>query len=144
MIRWRIYLIEASLLGAFMISASVFTALLEHPGSPIVAAIPSPFLRMALIGLAMGATAVGLIYSPWGRRSGAHMNPAVTLSNVRLGKLGVLDAAFYIAAQFIGAIAGMWIARLALGEIVSHPSVRFVATVPGILGVRSAWIAEFA
>ena len=142
--RWRIYPIEASLLGAFMISASVFTALLWHPRSPAVGAIPGSFIRMALTGLAMGATAVGLIYSPWGRRSGAHMNPAVTLSNVRLGKLGGWDAAFYIAAQFIGGVLGMLVARLALGEIVGHPSVHFVATVPGAYGVRTAWIAEFA
>jgi aquaporin Z len=28
----------------------------------------------------MGPTAVAIIYSSWGRRSGAHMNPAVTLT----------------------------------------------------------------
>ena len=33
-----------------------------------------------LSGLAMGLTLIGFIYSPWGQRSGAHMNPALTLS----------------------------------------------------------------
>jgi aquaporin Z len=28
----------------------------------------------------MGLTAVGLIYSPWGQRSGGHLNPSVTLT----------------------------------------------------------------
>src|SRR5690242_1292443 len=77
---WPVYLIEASLLGAFMISACVFTALFEHPNSPLRAVVPSPLLRRAWIGLAMGLTAVALIYNRWGRWSGAHMNPATTLS----------------------------------------------------------------
>lgn len=36
----------------------------------------SASVQRALVGLAMGATAVALICSPWGKRSGAHMNPA--------------------------------------------------------------------
>ena len=69
-----------------MISAGVFTLLLESPASPLHAAIPDAFLRRLLTGAAMGLTAIALIYSPWGRRSGAHMNPAVTLSFLRLRK----------------------------------------------------------
>jgi aquaporin Z len=42
-------------------------------------AIADPDIRRALIGLAMGLTAIGIIYSPWGQRSGAHINPSVTL-----------------------------------------------------------------
>ena len=38
------------------------------------------------MGLAMGSTAALIIYSPWGQRSGAHMNPAVTLTFFRLYK----------------------------------------------------------
>ena len=73
---WPEYLIEAWALGTFMISAVCFTALLEHPASPVHQFVASGFLRRALIGLAMGVTAIVLIYSPWGQRSGAHMNPA--------------------------------------------------------------------
>ena len=36
--------------------------------------------RRAVMGVAMGTTAVGIIYSPWGRRSGAHINPSTTLT----------------------------------------------------------------
>jgi len=63
---------EAAGLGLFMLSASLFATFLEHPASPLRRTLPSPLLRRALMGLAMGGTAVGIIYSPWGKRSGAH------------------------------------------------------------------------
>src|ERR1043166_8954154 len=96
---WPEYLMEAAELGGFMISASAFTILLYHPASPAVLAIPPEFLRRALTGMAMGLTAIALIYSPWGKQSGAHMNPAFTLTFFRLGKVAPWDAAFYIIAQ---------------------------------------------
>ncbi len=68
---WPEYLIESWGLGTFMISACVFATLLENPDFPFRDAIPSAGLRRALMGLAMGLTAVGIIYSPWGHRSGA-------------------------------------------------------------------------
>src|SRR5439155_4036046 len=78
---WPEYLIEAAALGAFMVSACIFTVLFEHPGSPIQQALQdSNALRRALIGIAMGLTAIILIYSPWGQLSGAHMNPSVTIT----------------------------------------------------------------
>ena len=56
----------------------------------------------------MGSTAIALVFSPLGKRSGAHFNPAVTLTFWRLGKVKNWDAMFYIIAQFIGAIAGVF------------------------------------
>ena len=95
---WPEYLIEAVGLGLFMIAAGLVTTALEHPASPLHRALPDPVARRTLIGLAMGLTAVGLIYSPWGRQSGAHLNPAVTLTFFRLSKVATVDAAFYVAA----------------------------------------------
>src|SRR5574341_1388671 len=92
---WPEYLMEASGLGLFLVSACLFSALLFHPDSPAVHAIPSAFLRRALIGVAMGLTAIGIIYSPWGKRSGAHLNPSVTVTFLRLGKVRPWDGAFY-------------------------------------------------
>ena len=141
---WPEYLIEAALLGLFMISASSFTILLEHPGSAVVAALPDPFLRRMLIGIAMGLTALALILSPIGKRSGAHFNPAVTLTFWRLGKVQPWDAFFYVTAQFVGGVAGVAIMAAAIPRLLADPAVSFVATLPGAPGVGVAFAAEFA
>ena len=140
---WPEYLIESWGLGTFMISACVFATLLENPDFPFRDAIPSAGLRRALMGLAMGLTAVGIIYSPWGHRSGAHLNPALTLSFYRLGKIDRVDAGFYTLFQFIGGAAGVALTALVL-PAVAHPNVRYVVTIPGPAGPIVALIAEAA
>src|SRR5436189_5358777 len=126
-----------------MISASLFTMLLWHPSSPVLSLIPNPFVRRMLTGLAMGGTAIALVFSPLGKRSGAHFNPAVTLTFWRLGKVKNWDATFYIIAQFIGAITGVFAVTLFVREPLSHPTVNYAATLPGMQGVIIAFIAEF-
>jgi aquaporin Z len=139
---WVEYGIEAALLGLFMVSASCFAVLLEHPASPVRAVVADAWVRRALMGLAMGGTAIAMIYSPWGQRSGAHFNPAVTLTFFRLGKIAPVDAAAYVVAQFAGGVLGIGLASVALGALVADPSVHFVATLPGARGVVVAFIAE--
>ncbi len=141
---WPEYLIEAAGLGAFMISACAFGALLEHTSSPLHQLLPNPVLRRVLMGIAMGLTAVAIVYSPWGQRSGAHINPCMTLTFFWLGKIHPGDAACYVAAQFAGGAAGVWIAALLLGGTLAHPSVNYVATLPGSYGSGGAFLAEAA
>ncbi|HEX5531401.1 MAG TPA: aquaporin, partial [Methylomirabilota bacterium] len=142
------YLMEGAQLGLFMLSACVFVTRLYHPGSPIGPGsalgreLEPGTLRRAVMGLAMALTAVAIIYSPWGRRSGAHFNPAVTLTFWRLGKVAGRDAAFYIAAQFLGGAAGVLAARAWLGAPVAHPAVHYAVTVPGPAGPLVAFGAE--
>jgi aquaporin Z len=133
---------EAALLGIFMIAACGFTVLLEHPASPVRQMLPDPVIRRMLMGLAMGSTAVSLIYSPWGKRSGAHMNPAVTLTFARLGKVSPRDAAMYTAGQFVGGLAGVLLGSLALGELLADPATNYAATLPGPSGLAVAFGAE--
>jgi aquaporin Z len=139
-----LYLIEAWALGMFMLSASVVTTELEYPGAPLGRMIGDPRLRLALIGLAMGSTAVGLIYSPWGRRSGAHMNPAVTLAFLTLGRISGTDALFYMLAQFAGGLLGVLVSWRLLGAHFALPPVSFIATVPGSAGTAAAFLAEMS
>jgi aquaporin Z len=130
---WPEYLMEAAGLGTFMVSACLFGVLLKDvPGLP----------GRMLGGVAMGLTAVAIISSPWGQRSGAHLNPALTLTFLSLGKIAAWDAVFYIAAQFAGGIAGVLLCSLILGEPLAR--VQYVATVPGPDGPWVAFAAEFA
>jgi len=139
---WREYLMESAGLGIFMISACVFTAIIEHPGSPIRQWIDNALVRRMIIGIGMGLTAIGLIYSPWGKQSGAHLNPSVTLTFLRLGKVARTDAFFYVLAQFLGAYAGVFVSAVFLRRWISHPAVNYAATVPGPAGTTAAFAAE--
>jgi len=139
---WPEYVIEGLCLGMFMISACSFAALLEHPASPVRMIIASPDLRRLLAGIAMGLTAILLIYSPLGQRSGAHMNPATTLTFFRLGKLDRWDAVFYVMSQFMGGVAGTLFAFVALGQSLAHKNVNFAITRPGMQGTAAAFVAE--
>src|SRR5262245_30247166 len=109
---------------------------------PVVRALPEPFPRRALMGLAMGLTAILLIRSPWGQRSGAHLNPATTLTFWRLGKVETRDAVGYAVAQVLGGLGGVAAAAAVLGRMVGHPDVNYVATTPGPAGVAAAFGAE--
>jgi aquaporin Z len=143
-LHWPEYLIEGWALGMFMLSAALVTTLMEAPAALLHSLIGNERLRLGVIGTAMGATAVALIYCPWGKRSGAHMNPAVTLAFLSLGRISPVNAVFYITAQFIGGLAGVLLALALLGKPFSDPPVLFVATLPGSAGFGAAFAAELA
>lgn len=131
---WPEYLCEGAALGAFLISACVVGLLLRP--------VQDEFLRRLAGGIAMGITAVALICSPLGKRSGAHMNPAVTMTFWTLGKVAGYDAVFYMAAQVLGGLAGIAVGAWIAGPAISD--IHYVATVPGPQGAWTAFAAEFA
>ncbi|MFN0132258.1 MAG: MIP/aquaporin family protein [Phycisphaerales bacterium] len=141
---WPEYLIEAILLGSFMLSACLAVVAMEHPRSPLARAGRSPTSRRVIIAILMGLTAIALIYSPLGQRSGAHMNPGTTLTFLMLGKIKPWDTFFYIVAQFAGGLMGVAASRMALGRSLGHERVNYAATLPGKRGMGVAWAAEFA
>jgi aquaporin Z len=141
---WPEYAAEALGLGLFMVAAGVVATLLESPQSLLREWLPNEVTRRVLAGLAMGLTAIALIYSPWGQRSGAHMNPSVTLAFLRLGKIRGADAAAYIVAQFVGGLLGVLLVLALFGEAFAAPPVAYAATLPGTAGVAAAFVAEFA
>jgi aquaporin Z len=140
---WHFYVYEAMELAIFMISACFFTVWLFHPAYPALHMLPSSAVRRLLMGMAMGATAVLIIHSPMGKRSGAHFNPSITLSYFRLGKIGRWDAFFYIVFQFIGGVLGVGVSALCLGSALADPTVNYAVTVPGRYGIAAAFGAEF-
>lgn len=137
-LHWQEYLIEAVGLGIFMISAGVVVTVLESSVLSIPSFISDPFFRRVLIGIAMGLTAIALIYSPWGKRSGAHFNPAVTLTFFRLGKLSPHDTFGYILAQFLGGLAGVILVATIFSTFFTAPPVNYIVTVPG-----KSWLLAF-
>ncbi|BDM83297.1 MIP/aquaporin family protein [Acaryochloris marina] len=125
-----------------MISAGLFATLLYAPDSPAFHWIPE-WLRGLLMGIAMGVTAIAIIYSPGGKHSGAHINPAVTLTFYRLHKIQARDALAYIVAQFIGGLTGVWFIAALLGRVFTDAPVNYVITVPGLGGEALAFLIEF-
>ncbi|MGB7265590.1 MAG: aquaporin [Terracidiphilus sp.] len=96
----------------------------------------------------MGATAILIIRSPMGRRSGAHFNPAITLTYFRLGKINKWDAGFYVLSQFIGGICGVGLSALCLRGSLAVPAVDYAVTVPAVTvprwgGTAAAFCAEY-
>src|SRR5947209_13090472 len=140
---WQEYLMEAAGLGLFMISACAFAVLLGHPMSPAAAELGSGLISRLAGGIAMGLTAIGIIYSPIGKRSGAHMNPGITLTFLSLGKLNRWDAMFYVIFQFLGGAAGVALADLVIGPPLRHEAVNYAVTIPGQAGVALTFAAEW-
>ena len=140
---WREYLIEAWGLGTFMVSAGVFATFLYFPASPLSMIISDDFIKGLLMGIAMGLTAIAIIYSPWGKRSGAHINPAVTIAFFRLKKMTALDALGYVIAQFIGGLVGVLLVAFILGDSFAKPPINYVVTIPSKWGLIAALVAEF-
>lgn len=133
---------EGAALGIFMVSAGAVTTFVDSPELRFFSLLPSPAIRRAIVGLAMGGTAMGIIYSPWGRRSGAHMNPAITLAFLRLRRIPPWDALYYVVFQVLGGLGGVLLTAAVLGAPFTRPPVHFVVTVPGPAGIAGALLGE--
>ncbi len=141
---WPEYLMEVGELGWYLFVACVVATLLQHPASIVRQFVSSSLARRGLMGLAMGATAIAIVMSPWGKRSGGHFNPAISFTFYRLGKVEFWDAWLYVIAQFLGAIGGVALARYVLRGALDNHAVRYAVTVPGVYGSTVALLAELA
>jgi aquaporin Z len=82
--------------------------------------------------------------TPWGKQSGGHLNPAMTLTLYCLGKMEFWDAIFYGVVQFAGATPGVAIASALLLGAPGRSTIRYTAALPGVYGPGVAFIAEVA
>ena len=94
------------------------------------------------MGLAMGATILAIVLSPWGKQSGAHFNPAVTFTFYRLRKVALWDAVFYCAAQFAGRSWQAWRWLRSCSGRAGAQSSPLRRHLPGIYGDAIAFVAE--
>jgi glycerol uptake facilitator-like aquaporin len=69
------------------------------------------------------AITLGVCVYTFGGISGTHINPAITIGLLAIGKINVKDGAAYIIAQFAGAVLARYVAGLLLGN---HPPVTVV------------------
>jgi len=141
-LHWPEYLMEAGEVSLYLFFACAFATLLQHPGSPVRHFVVSGLIRRVLYGFAMGATVIAIVMTPWGKQSGGHFNPAVTIAFYRLGNVGFWDALFYTAAQFSGAVSGVGIATYLLQGAPENDAVRYAVTVPGVYGNVGAFVGE--
>lgn len=107
---------------------------LRDPGSPLF--IADLRVALAVIGLISGAILTGLIFTPPGRRSGGHMNPAVTVALWLVDAFPGRSVLPYVIAQLAGSVAGTGLARLVWGHAVTLPTVSH-----GAIGPAPDWQA---
>jgi len=138
---WSQYVAEGAGLALFMLIAGSAAAALSAPPEQLRSS--GPLVQRLAFGLVMGTTAAALVYSPLGRRSGGHLNPAVTLTYFMLGKSEAVDAAWYVGAQFAGAALGLLSAALLFGGRLAQPGVHYIVT-RGSFGPVVAFVSEFA
>jgi len=142
-LHWRHYLIEAWGLATFMIVAGTVAVLLVHAPEPLRSAFSvHPILDRLAFGCAMGVTVIAITYSRWGARSGAHLNPALTLAFAALGKIAPRDAFFYALAQFVGGALGFAAIAALLGRALVAQPVHGIVTRPGAQGSFAAFAGE--
>ncbi len=134
---------EAAELGLLMFCICLFGTTLYSNASPVNHLELSPTEKAFLMGVAVAVTTFLIIRSPFGRRSGAHFNPAITRTYFFLGCVHRWDTLNYIASQFFGAAVGVFIAHLILGGNLADAPVRYVITIPGDFGQLIAFVSEF-
>jgi len=89
--------------------------------------VPARLLALAPIA---GYTITAIMLSPWGRRTGGHVNPAITLAMWRYGRTPGRAVVPYVTAQLIGSVAGTAAGRIVWGPVVAGSAVDYAAVRP--------------
>jgi len=105
----------AEALGTF---ALVFIGVLAVSAVAVVGA-PDGVANLASIGLAHGLT-LAVVMAVFGRVSGGHCNPAVTVAMLATGRIATVEAVLYVVAQLVGAsAAGFLVSGLVTAKFVA-------------------------
>ncbi len=139
------YLMEFFGLAGFVFIAGLLTIFLEHPDMPVMKSSLKnhDLLRRIPLGIILGAY-ITLVSVLFGKKSGAHINPCVSWTFFRLGKINFADALLFTIAQFAGAVAAGQLLKYMMGGLFSHPIVNYGNAEPRPpYGTITAFIAEF-
>jgi aquaporin Z len=143
---WKSYLAEAGGVTTFMIVSCATAVVFHHPDSPVRQFLgDSKMWRRTVQAFIIGLFLIAVNFNPWGKKSGSHINPAVTLSFRYLGKISAVDAFWYIAFQCGAAVVSGWIMFTILKPWYDHQDVNFnlSAPKPEQGGWPVALVAEF-
>jgi glycerol uptake facilitator-like aquaporin len=99
--------------------------------SPISWMVPQIQAELLIVGASVAILIAGLIRSPLGRITGAHMNPAISFAMWRFGVFPGTGVVPYIVAQLLGSFLGVVVARAVWGPVVAEPPVTYAALQPG-------------
>ncbi|MEU4096582.1 aquaporin [Streptomyces sp. NPDC026673] len=121
------WLAEFAATALLLFAMATLLRWLADPVAPLARAVPSAGGRLVVDAVVSGAAVGLLVLSPLGRRSGAHMNPAVSVAFWLLGALPGRDLAAYAVAQLAGSVAGVAAGRLLWGEALAGPGPDFAA-----------------
>ena len=112
-------------------------------GSPLADDVGSVHLRLLIVGTFFAGSGALVTISPLGRRSGAHLNPAVTLAFFLKRHVSWHDLVGYVVSQLAGATAGAAIAVAVWGHHDTLPPVHYAITVPGMhVSIAEALLIE--
>ena len=130
----------------FMIASCGTAVLFHHPASPVRQFLgESKLLRRTVQAFVIGIFLLFILFNPAGKRSGSHINPAVTLSFRYLGKISAADAFWYITFQCIAAVISGFTLYQLLQTWYPHFDVNYnlSAPKPEKGGWPVAFLAEF-
>lgn len=132
----------AELLGtAFLVFVGLSAVVFDFgKGLPLATLLPNASIRRLITGLLFAGSGSLVAVSPFGKLSGGHINPAVSLAFWAHGKMHHHDIVGYIIAQFLGALLGETLLVLVWGHY-AH-SVLDGMTLPG--GNIPLWIVFLA
>jgi aquaporin Z len=123
-----------------LLLAAVSAIRLTAPGASLAAADRFFNGRTLLVGCAVAGEVSVFFLTPLGRRSGAHLNPAVTGLMWLRRRLDGSTALVFVGAQIAGSLAGVALGRLLWGGVVATTAVRYglIQPRPGVGGIETA------
>ena len=124
----------------FVLVGLAAVALDFSTGSLVASVLPSVSGRFLLTGAVFTGAASLIAVSPLGRRSGGHLNPAVTLAFWLTGHAHGHDLAGYVAAQLMGGVVGAAVFRLLGGAAAAEVGYGVTRPGPGLSGPAAAGI----
>ncbi|MBA2644199.1 MAG: aquaporin family protein [Solirubrobacterales bacterium] len=129
-----------------LLAEAVGTALLVFfgPGAAVAALTVGggelDYAGLGMIALSFGLIVAVVIYA-FGTTSGAHINPAVSITLAAVGRFPWREVPLYVVAQVIGAIVGAALLALAFGDAAIDLGLGQTAVSEGV-SIPQAIVAE--